>query len=73
MWEDFNDANFSNIPWMSCGDFNCITNSLEKGGGTPFNVNSFIMKFKCFVNTHGLIDLGYEGSPYTWTNNQEGC
>lgn len=31
MWEDFINANLTNIPWMICGGFNCIININDPG------------------------------------------
>lgn len=72
MWDDFAKAPLVNFPWLSCGHFNCITNGREKKRGAPFTLNSSIFKFNSFLNLHGLIDLGHDDNPFTWTNNHKG-
>lgn len=69
MWDDFVSTNFYDIPWMCYGDFNCITSNTEKRGGTPFKLNNSILKFQTFIHTHGLMDLGFDGCLFAWTNN----
>lgn len=52
------------------GDFNAIAEMHEKYGGNPnFNANN--KNFKDFLFETGLIDLGYKGPAYTWTNGQD--
>lgn len=43
----------------------------EKLGGRPQNLVS-LEEFNTMINDCGIIDCGYEGSKYTWSNNQEG-
>lgn len=38
-------ANFQNISWLVCGDFNCILHDFEKSGGAPFCVTPNILCF----------------------------
>lgn len=38
----------------------------------PLSLNNFIMKFNKFLNTHVFDDLGHDGIPFTWPNNQKG-
>ncbi|XP_078156609.1 uncharacterized protein LOC144552516 [Carex rostrata] len=51
------------------GDFNAIADGCEKWGGNPnLNVNS--RGFRQFIFEAGLMDLGYNGPAYTWSNKQ---
>ncbi|KAI3906287.1 hypothetical protein MKW92_004050, partial [Papaver armeniacum] len=52
------------------GDFNAIASSEEKFGGLPV-LNSNISYFKEFIQLNHLIDLGYKGPAYTWTNGRD--
>jgi exonuclease III len=57
--------------WLLFGDFNLISNSNEKQGGRTIDDNNANL-FKDTLNNCNLIDLGYQGNPFTWSNNQEG-
>ncbi|XP_026458603.1 uncharacterized protein LOC113359140 [Papaver somniferum] len=49
------------------GDFNAICSKNEKYGGQPV-LNSNIAYFNNFIQQNHLIDLGYKGPAYTWSN-----
>lgn len=49
------------------GDFNEIANRNEKFGGRPPS-SSKMAFFNNFLNTSNLIDLGFKGPKFTWTN-----
>ncbi|CAB4283737.1 unnamed protein product [Prunus armeniaca] len=51
------------------GDFNDIE-AAEKDGGHPRTVQS-MDDFRGFVTTSNLLDLGYEGCPFTWRNRRD--
>jgi hypothetical protein len=55
--------------WLLFGDFNLIRNSNEKSGGSSYN-NNLITLFNDTLNNCNLVDLGFHGDIYTWTNNQ---
>lgn len=57
--------------WLCIGDFNMILDQSEKIGGRPFAC-SYIDLFCSFVNYYAMVDLGFFGNPYTWSNNREG-
>lgn len=50
-----------------CGDFNAVRSPWEKEGGNSLPEQEFI-EFTDFINYYGLIDLGYAGPTYTWSN-----
>lgn len=51
------------------GDFNAITSQHEKYGGNS-DLNNSSRSFRHFLFEMGLIDLGYKGPAFTWTNRQ---
>lgn len=59
-------------PWAIVGDFNAITTPSEKLGGHPFASSSF-GGLRGFINSCGLVDMGFHGNSYTWTNGRQGC
>ncbi|KAL9680435.1 hypothetical protein QQ045_018314 [Rhodiola kirilowii] len=72
LWEDVGEISLQiDIPWLLMGDFNSIASWSEKKGGNKKNGKS-IRQFNDFMANAGLSDAGYEGSPFTWSNNQEG-
>ncbi|VFQ95590.1 unnamed protein product [Cuscuta campestris] len=59
----------TNDAWCVLGDFNTVLNLDERLGGNITNWEEPRL-FKDCLNNCGLEDLPYEGSKYTWTNNQ---
>ncbi|XP_012854346.1 PREDICTED: uncharacterized protein LOC105973839 [Erythranthe guttata] len=57
------------LPWLIGGDFNEILSNAEKTGG-PQRLPSRIEMFREALDECGLIDMGYEGIPFTWSNNR---
>ncbi|XP_056685482.1 uncharacterized protein [Spinacia oleracea] len=53
-----------NTPWLVLGDMNEITGQSEKMGGRPFRVNQGKDMLN-FMDEAGLVDLGFNGSPFT--------
>ncbi|KAB1203090.1 hypothetical protein CJ030_MR8G005522 [Morella rubra] len=51
--------------WLCMGDFNCLLADWEKQGGLPV-ASSASNPLQNLINSHGLIDLGFCGSPFTW-------
>jgi exonuclease III len=60
-----------NDNWLLFGDFNLILNSYEKQGGRDTNYNTMNLANDT-LNDCNLVDLGYQGDIFTWTNNQAG-
>lgn len=48
-------------------DFNYITDPDEKRGGKIHDITRILPFINCSGDC-GMIDLGYNGSPYTWCN-----
>ncbi|KAF9602068.1 hypothetical protein IFM89_024835 [Coptis chinensis] len=58
-------------PWLIIGDLNIIFDQNEKQGGELFELQQ--SEFAAdFIQQEGLIDLGYSGNSFTWTNGREG-
>lgn len=53
------------------GDFNDIISNDEKWGGRV-RPNWTFSDFKGFINNNELLDIGFEGLPWTWSNLWEG-
>lgn len=58
-------------PWLVFGDFNEILHVSEKWGGRARSKKQ-INDFHEFLDVCELRDLGYNSSPFTWSNNREG-
>ncbi|CAB4286332.1 unnamed protein product [Prunus armeniaca] len=59
-----------NEPCIVVGDFNDILDSSEKAGGNPRDERS-MAAFREFVSDFMLMDLGFDGYPFTWRNRRE--
>ncbi|XP_062166910.1 uncharacterized protein LOC133873195 [Alnus glutinosa] len=67
-------ADFGNtysIPWICLGDFNTISSSDDKLGGRPFDHFSF-NPINEFMDSFGMVDLGFSSNPFTWSNHRQG-
>jgi exonuclease III len=58
------------LPWVMVGDFNDIISGDEKWGGN-FPVASRIAEYNNCMNTCSMLDLGFSGPKYTWSNGQD--
>ncbi|MQL91571.1 hypothetical protein Taro_024185 [Colocasia esculenta] len=50
------------------GDFNCVLAPSEKKGGNPPRLQAMV-DFNACMSASSLLDAGYSGSPFTWSNN----
>ncbi|XP_049348974.1 uncharacterized protein LOC125813528 [Solanum verrucosum] len=55
------------IPWCTVGDFNVIIDIDEKLGGIPYNMRKSV-EFIGVIEACGLMDLGFNGPKFTWSN-----
>jgi len=55
-------------PWLCLGDFNEVLLEYEKDGGPP-RAQGCMDRFKEALEDYELMDLGFEGDPFTWRNN----
>lgn len=58
-------------PWIIEGDFNEVLHNSEKTGGRD-RVNLQMDAFQQALSDCVLTDVGYRGSPYTWTSKRMG-
>lgn len=57
--------------WFIYRDFNMVFNQKDKKGGTPVE-NSSNGGYNATINNLRLIDVGFVGNLYTWTNRRKG-
>lgn len=60
-------ANTHNLPWIIASDFNELLSNDEKLGGRPISLYRANL-FKDCLDTCNMVDLGFQGPRYTWTN-----
>lgn len=60
-------ASMHSLPWMIAGDFNEILLGEDKYGGRAVNTIR-ALKFQECLNNCGMIDLGFSGPRFTWSN-----
>ncbi|KAK9288102.1 hypothetical protein L1049_016549 [Liquidambar formosana] len=58
-------------PWLCMGDFNLITSQADKRGGRPF-ASSSAGGLKEIIDPNALVDIGFSGNPFTWSNKRGG-
>ncbi|OVA20918.1 Endonuclease/exonuclease/phosphatase [Macleaya cordata] len=68
LWDFLESFSLSCLdPWVCVGDFNAISSPSEKIGGSGFDRKA-AEDFNRVLDNCGLVDLGYNGPAYTWTN-----
>jgi hypothetical protein len=60
-----------NGPWICAGDFNEVLHSDEHFGLRDRDENQMEL-FRDCLDDCGLMDMGFIGPKYTWTNRQDG-
>ena len=58
-----------NLPWLMLGDFNEVLSGDDKFGGNSVNLNR-VLEFKECLDECNMLDLGFAGPKYTWTNSR---
>lgn len=58
--------------WLCLGDFNAVVSQQDKMGGRTVRNSSLSRSMSRFLWQTGVIDLGFSGNPFTWTNGREG-
>jgi hypothetical protein len=67
-WDSFTAVGDNFDPtWLCIGDFNAVLSQDEKMGGRPIAISAN-SGFKSFINHFGMVDLGFAGNPFTWSN-----
>lgn len=68
VWNNIENIHESyNSPWLLGGDFNDIFSRNAKFGGNPIN-RKHNTRLWASINKCNLVDLGYKGFKYTWSN-----
>ena len=62
-------SNRRNLPWAAMGDFNDVTCEEEKFFGN--GICRRVTKYTRCMDYCNLIDLGFSGIKYTWTNKRD--
>lgn len=71
LWNNLsNVAELHNMPWVIVGDFNEPLSNADKFGGRVAN-SSWSLLFKECLNKCNMVDLGFLGPRFTWTNRRE--
>ncbi|XP_026459687.1 uncharacterized protein LOC113360391 [Papaver somniferum] len=69
-WEYIKDLSKAvNIPWVVLGDLNITLDGNERVNHASSSSNSSITQL---VREADLMDLGFNGNPFTWTSNKHG-
>lgn len=70
LWENLTIiSSLHSLLWIMAGDFNEVLLGEDKLGGRP--VNSYTaLKFQESLNSCRMIDLGFLGLRFTWSNNK---
>lgn len=72
LWQKASILVDQGIPAIVVGDFNCIDQVKDKRSGRPFIEDTTSGEFGNFLQSNGLVDLGFVGPHYIWYNNQFG-
>ncbi|XP_050273319.1 uncharacterized protein LOC126716553 [Quercus robur] len=63
-------ADLHDLPWVMAGDFNEPLSESDKFGGRGVSVNR-TLQFKECLDACSMIDLGFSGPWFTWTNRRD--
>ncbi|XP_074266978.1 uncharacterized protein LOC141590276 [Silene latifolia] len=70
LWHDLNLLSSGiHIPWILCGDFNCVLSPSERLGGQTSEEE--MEDFQACIDHCHLVDSPAVGSFYTWNNKQD--
>ena len=71
LWKNLCEvAALHSMPWIIFGDFNECLSSEDKLGGQPVSMFR-TQRFKECLDSCNMIDLGFHGPKFTWTNKRE--
>ncbi|XP_072975152.1 uncharacterized protein [Typha angustifolia] len=71
LWDELLQLAAIDVPWVVAGNFNAYRSTNEKKSCGTIELGSKRKAFADFTEAAGLCNLGFEGLPYTWCNNQE--
>ena len=70
LWDNLSTvSSLHALPWVIVGDFNEVLVGEDKFGGRTVNINR-ALRFQECLNTCKMIDIGFSGACYTWSNNK---
>lgn len=72
LWAEIKSLLAQGFPSLIAGDFNCIVQPQEKRGGRQSAGSLDRAEFRSFIDSAGLLDLGFSGAQFTWCNNRQG-
>ncbi|KAL0287126.1 UNVERIFIED_CONTAM: hypothetical protein Sradi_7130000 [Sesamum radiatum] len=67
LWEELVKLSNQDAPWIVGGDFNVILHLMKTKVETSKEMGP-MEDFNDMMTDTGLIDAGFEGEPFTWTN-----
>ena len=71
LWDNLKTVADANVlPWVILGDFNDVIHGREKLGGNQVNLRR-ALDFKRCMDYCNMIDLGFVGPRFTWTNKRD--
>ena len=71
LWENLAKVDeLHNLPWVLAGDFNEPLLDEDKFGGRRVSINRSLL-FKDCLDRCSMMDLGFLGPRYTWTNKRD--
>ena len=71
LWDNLTKvAELHNKPWIMVGDFNEPLTEEDKFGGREVSINRSLL-FKECLDRCNMLDLGFSGPRYTWTNKKD--
>ena len=71
LWENLTKvAELRNLPWIMAGDFNELLIDKDKFEGRGVSINRSLA-FKDCLDRCSMVDMGFFGPRYTWTNKRE--
>ena len=72
LWEKFiSMSHLCSLPWIVAGDFNVIGALGDKEGGNMCNIRR-VEEFQRLIFECHLMELGFSGPQFTWSNNRLG-
>ncbi|KAL0457103.1 UNVERIFIED_CONTAM: hypothetical protein Slati_1049500 [Sesamum latifolium] len=69
IWDFMRSMSDQTTPWFIGGDFNSVISMSERPNGV-YPSNHSIEEFNEAIFDSGLLDVGFEGSQYTWTDHR---
>ncbi|XP_023885541.1 uncharacterized protein LOC111997657 [Quercus suber] len=71
LWENLSKvAELHNLPWVIAGEFSELLADEDKFGGRPVSLARSLL-FKECLDKCNMVDMGFNGPKYAWTNKRE--